>query len=153
MTGDRLKELEDGFLEGSLSDQEEVELRQYVLEQSAHPLRPYFLMTLDQEMAEVPDLRQVVGSKRSVQTNTWLKVAAALIILAVAGFLLEDRISGSQPDSPYSQVEIDRSYEATMETLSAMAKFLDNGLKDTQQCMDMSEPFKQLNELKNENSK
>lgn len=152
MNGDRLDKLTQGFLDGKLSMEEERELKEWVLSRPVHPLKSYFDWVEAESSIPVPE---TIGPsfkkhKPGALRGTLLKVAAAVLILLAAWTVFQPRTDSGQE---YSQAEIDRSYEATIETLSAMAAFLDKGMKATQECMDMSQPFKDLNELKNDNSK
>lgn len=150
MNGDRLKDLEKGFLEGSLSDAEEQELKAWVQAHPEHHLAPYFAWTAKEEPEAVPDFRRGITLTEKRDFSSWIKVAAAVVLLLVAGFLLKDNLVQSPQEGDFTEAEIDESYKATMETLSAMAVFLDKSLADAQKCIDMSSPFEQLNELKDQ---
>jgi len=151
MNGDRLNELEAGFLNGSLGDAEENELKAWVMDQPEHELYPYFALAAQSDDLDMPDFkaRIVLDQPKGIP---WLKVAAAVIVLCVVGFLFKDSILPARQKA-YSETEIDESYKATMETLSAMAGFLDKSLTDAEQAIDLSKPFEKLNDLKDENSK
>jgi hypothetical protein len=152
MNGDRLKALEQGFLDGSLSAEEEVELKTLVSLEENHPLKSYFQWTADGQHLEVPDMRNRVILEDASVKSIWpglIRVAATLILLLSATFIFWPGLYSTKPAEKYSQTEIDKSYKATIETLSAMASFLNQGIKDTGQCMDISAPFKELNTLDN----
>ena len=153
MNGDRLKTLEHGFMDGALTDAEETELKQWVQAQPEHPLAPYFTMVDEAEELTMPDFKsRLVLTEEPKRKLSWWKLAAAVLALSIAGFLLKDQFLRDSPKA-FSEAEIDESYKATMETLSAMAGFLDKSLSDTREAIDLSKPFEKLNELKNENSK
>lgn len=152
MNGDRLKALEQGFLDGSLSPEEEVELKALVSLQENHPLKSYFEWTADGQNLEVPDMRNRVMLEDTSVKSIWpglIRVAASLLLLISATLILWPGLYTTKPAEKYSQTDIDESYKATIETLSAMASFLNKGIKDTEQCMDISAPFKELNTLDN----
>ena len=150
MTGERIKYLEEGFLEGSLSDSEEQELRSWVQKHPEHHLAAYFAWTARELPDDMPDFKQKVNLSDRPKSWNWIKVAAAVLVLCTAGFLLKDKLKSSQENKEYTETEIDESYKATIETLSAMAVFLDKSLADAQKCIDLSSPFEQLNELKDQ---
>lgn len=147
MNGDRLKELEEGFLEGNLTEQEEQRLLRWIEEHPEHYLSPYFRLTTEELPAEMPDFRSRVSLNEKRGFPLWPKVAAVILVIIAAGFLLNDRWLKKKDNENYTQAEIDESYQATMETLSAMAGFLDKGLNETQNACNMSQPFEKLNEL------
>lgn len=151
MTGDRLKALEEGFLEGSLSEAEEAALRSWVKDHPEHRLSPYFRWTSADEAIEVPDFRSKMSLEEKEKNWLWLKVAAAILALVVFSFLLKDQVWEKPKEIQFTKSEIDESYQATLETLSAMAVFLDKGISDTQQACKIAEPFEKLNELKESN--
>ena len=153
MTGDRIKELEAGFLAGSLSDAEEQEFKVWLKAHPEHELSPYFTWIAQADGVVVPDLRPGMAYKTGIWNQTWFKVAAAMLILVTAGFLLKTTLLKQEPAQTFTEAEIDRSYKATLETLSAMAGFLDKSLSDAEQAIDLSKPFEKLNELKDENPK
>lgn len=152
MNGDNLKILEQGFLDGNLSQEEETELRYLVNQQEDHHLHAYFQWTGDTESLEVPDLRKRVNlddRPRFFFRQNFLKIAATLLLLMAAIFLFRPQLLNLNSSKKYSQVEIDKSYEATMETLTAMANFLNESLPKAEEGINMSAPFKQLNTLEN----
>ena len=151
MTGDRLKALEEGFLEGSLSEADEKELRKWVMEHPEHHLSLYFSWTSEDERLALPDFKANLDFAEKRTNSPWLKVAAAILAVALFAFLLKDQVWEKPKEIQFTQAEIDKSYQATIETLSAMAVFLDKGINETQKACKMAEPFEKLNELKHSN--
>jgi len=153
MNGDRLKTLEEGFMEGKLSPKEEAELKVIVEATEHHHLKTYFQWTDSANELEVPDMASRVDfedAPRPFWRQHFSKVAASLLILIVAAFIFrEELFENAAKPVTYSQAEIDESYEATIATLTAMAFFLDEGLNNTERGIDFSTPFKEFNTLQN----
>ncbi|MCE7992315.1 MAG: hypothetical protein HEP71_10055 [Roseivirga sp.] len=152
MNGDRLKVLEKGFLEGTLTPEEETELKQLVADHKDHHLSAYFQWTGDTESIEVPDMRQRINLDNrpsAFRIQNLIKIAAVVLLLVAATWLLRPELFKTSPSNTYSQVEIDKSYQATLETLTAMADFLNESLPKAEECMNISAPFKELNTLEN----
>ncbi len=152
MSGDRLNELEEGFLEGSLSPAEEAELKQLVAAHKGHHLGVYFQWTEEAESHEVPDMRQKLspeGKPVLFRKQNLFKIAASLLLVLSATFIFRPELFRTESTDPFSQVEIDESYEATMKTLTAMATFLNESLPQAEEGMNISAPFKELNTLDN----
>lgn len=152
MNGDRLKVLEKGFLEGTLSSAEETELKQLVADHPDHHLSAYFQWTGDSQSLDVPDMRQRIklnDTPSVFRMQNLLKMAAAILLLITATWLLRPEYFKASSSNTYSQVEIDESYQATLETLTAMADFLNESLPKAEECMNISAPFKELNTLEN----
>ncbi len=152
MSGDRLKDLEEGFLEGTLTHEEETELKQLVAEHKDHHLSLYFRWTDETEGLDVPDMRQrlVLEDKPGAFWNHKLfKMAASVLLILAAAFIFRAQIFAPQSSGNYSQAEIDESYEATMKTLMAMGTFLNESLPKAEEGMNLSAPFKELNTLEN----
>lgn len=152
MNGDRLKVLEKGFLEGTLTAEEETELKQLVADHEDHHLSTYFQWTGDGQSLDVPDMRQRIkldDNPSVFRMQNLFKMAAAILLLITATWLFRPDFFKSDPSGNYSQVEIDKSYQATLETLTAMADFLNESLPKAKECMNISAPFKELNTLEN----
>lgn len=153
MSGDRLKVLEEGFLEGSLSPAEEAELRQLVATQKDHHLAVYFQWTdTDNTDQKAPDMRKRVKLNDTAlffRKQNLFRIAAGLVLILTATFVFRPAFFKAKSTNSYSQVEIDKSYEATIKTLSAMATFLNESLPQAEEGMNISAPFKELNTLDN----
>lgn len=152
MSGDRLKVLEEGFLEGNLSPAEEAELRQLVAAQKDHHLSVYFQWTEEADNHEVPDMRQKLKPEDKpvlFRKQNLFKIAASLLLILSATFIFQPQLFKAKSTSSFSQVEIDESYEATMKTLTAMATFLNESLPQAEKGMNISAPFKELKTLDN----
>lgn len=153
MNGDRLKLLEEGFLDGKLTPEEETELKRLVAIADEHHLKTYFQWTSEAQELEAPDLSGRLSLGES-STHFWQvnfrKIAAAILILLAATFAFRNQLfHNTSTQAVYTQAEIDESYEVTMATLTAMASFLDQSLSTTEDGIDFSAPFKEFNSLKN----
>lgn len=152
MNGDRLKYLEQGFLEGTLTHEEETELKQLVVEHNDHHLGLYFQWTRNTESLDIPDMRQRVileDKPRAFWKHKLFKMAASFLLILAAAFIFRAQIFVPQSSGNFSQAEIDESYEATMKTLIAMGTFLNESLPKAEEGMNLSAPFKELNTLEN----
>lgn len=152
MNGDRLTQLEEGFLEGKLTTEEEAELKDLVAQTQDHHLKTYFQWTAEGQELEVPNMEERMRFSE-IPVPYWkrnlIKMAATLLILLTTVFIFRAELFTTKTQETYTQEEIDKSYEATLETLTAMASFLNNGLTNTEQGIDFSAPFKDLNSLNN----
>lgn len=153
MSGDRLKVLEEGFLEGKLSTAEEAELKELVANQPGHHLGIYFQWTdTDDTNLQLPDMRERVKLNDTplfFRKQNLFRIAAGLLLILTATFIFRSELFKTGPASSYSQVEVDESYEATMKTLTAMATFLNESLPQAEEGMNISAPFKELKTLDN----
>lgn len=152
MSGDKLKDLKQGFLEGTLTHEEEVELKRLVAKQKDHHLGPYFQWTDEADSMDIPDMRNRVvleDKPRAFWQQSLFKLAASLLLILVAAFIFRAQIFIDKSSGNYSQADIDRSYEVTLETLMAMGTFLNESLPRAEEGMNLSAPFKELNTLEN----
>ncbi|GAB5526087.1 MAG: hypothetical protein Roseis2KO_39590 [Roseivirga sp.] len=152
MSGDRLQELEEGFLEGNLSPAEEAELRQLVAAHKGHHLSHYFQWTEESESYELPDMRQKLRLEDKpilFRRQNLFKIAATLLLMLTTTFIFRPELFKAQSTDSFSREEIDKSYEATIKTLTAMATFLNESLPQAEEGLNISAPFKELNSLDN----
>ena len=148
MSGDRLRKLEQGFLNGELTDFEEAELKTLLQStENDSPLKAYFGWIQGSLDHEVPEVKVPAKPQmRHLLSPVLLRVAASVIIIATMTFFWVNRTS--EKTHQFSQAEIEESYQKTMETLAVMSSYLNESIAKVELGLDISSPFSDLQQLK-----